>query len=60
MEPMVFTVDEAAKLLRVGRKQAYEAVKTGAIPSIRIGKRILVPRVTLEEKLAAMPSAKKD
>ncbi len=36
------TVDEAAKVLGVSRNSAYEGVKTGDIPSMRVGKRILV------------------
>ena len=36
------TVDEAAVTLNVSRNSAYEGVKKGEIPSIRIGKRILV------------------
>ena len=36
------TVDEAAKALGISRNSAYEAVKEGQIPSIRVGKRILV------------------
>jgi excisionase family DNA binding protein len=37
------TVEEMAKVLGIGRRQAYDAVKSGDIPSIRIRKRILVP-----------------
>jgi excisionase family DNA binding protein len=59
MEPLVFTVDEAARLLRVGRKQAYEAVAEGEIPSFRIGKRILIPRAALEQMLT-VPSTKRE
>ena len=36
------TVDEAAEAAGVSRNTAYEGVKRGDIPSIRIGKRILV------------------
>ena len=36
------TVDEAAVILKVSRNSAYEGVKTGEIPSKRIGKRIVV------------------
>lgn len=43
-EPVVLTVEEAAELLRISRGSAYEAVRTGEIPSIRINRRILVPR----------------
>ena len=45
------TVTEAAKLLGVGRNQAYEAVRRGEIPAIRIGRRLLIPIRALERKL---------
>ena len=54
---LTYTVEEAAKLLRIGRNQAYEAVASGQLPSIRIGKRILVPRVALEQMLAQKVAA---
>lgn len=38
------TVEEAALELRISRSLAYEAVRQGEIPSIRVGRRILVPR----------------
>lgn len=34
-------------MLRIGRNGAYEAVATGVIPSIRIGRKIRVPRKAL-------------
>jgi excisionase family DNA binding protein len=46
-ESLVLTVEEAAKLLRVSRGSAYEAVRAGVIPSISIGRRILIPRQLL-------------
>jgi excisionase family DNA binding protein len=55
--PATYTVEETAKLLRVGRNKAYEGVKAGEIPSIKIGKRILVPRVALEQMLAKSNNA---
>ncbi len=55
--PLTYSVDEVAKLLRIGRSQAYEAVKCGELPSVRIGKRILVPRIGLEQMLAKSTSA---
>lgn len=45
--PLVLTVEEAARALRISRGSAYEAVRTGEIPSIRIGRRVLVPRQML-------------
>jgi excisionase family DNA binding protein len=46
------TVDEAAARLGINRSTAYEAVRRGAIPSIRIGRRVLVPVTALEQLLA--------
>ena len=52
---LVFTVEEAAKLLGISRAFAYEPVKRGDIPSMRIGRRILVPKAALERFLAEAP-----
>jgi excisionase family DNA binding protein len=48
-ECLTFTVEEAAEALGISRAFAYEAVARGEIPCIRIGRRVLVPRVALEE-----------
>ena len=50
---ITLTVTEAAKLLGISRNLCYEAVSKGEIPSLRLGKRLLVPRVALEQLLAA-------
>jgi excisionase family DNA binding protein len=46
-------VKEAAAILGVGRNTAYEAIKRNEIPSVRIGRRLVVPRGALEQLLAA-------
>ncbi len=52
--PDVLTVEEAAKLLRIGRGAAYEAARRGDLPTVRIGARTLrVPRHRLEALLGA-------
>ena len=48
--PLTLTVEEAARVLRIGRTAAYEAVRAGDIPSISIGRTKRVPR----HRLAAM------
>ena len=56
--PLVLTVAEAGCLLRISRGAAYEAVRRGDIPSIRIGRRrLLVPTQGLLEMLGIAPSA---
>jgi excisionase family DNA binding protein len=57
LSPMTYRIEEAAQLLGVGRNHAYEAAKRGDIPSIKIGKRILVPKVALDRMLAGGKAA---
>lgn len=42
--PLLMTVEEVAAVLRIGRNGAYAAVASGAIPSVRIGRAIRIPR----------------
>jgi excisionase family DNA binding protein len=49
---IVYTIEEAAKLLKLGRNSAYEAARNGDIPTLRIGRRLLVPRAALDRLLA--------
>ena len=48
---LTMSVEEAAIVLGISRTFAYEAVARGEIPCIRIGRRILVPRVALNRLL---------
>jgi len=50
-EKMAFSVKETAQLLGVGRNTMWKAVWRGQVPTIRIGKRRLVPKVALEQML---------
>jgi excisionase family DNA binding protein len=53
MDRQTLTVVEAAKALGIGRGQAYEAVRRGDIPSIRLGKRLVIPRQAFDRLLEA-------
>jgi excisionase family DNA binding protein len=50
-EPLVYTVEQTAELLAIGRGAAYEAVRRGDIPSVRLGRSLRVPRHALDELL---------
>ena len=47
----VLTVEEAGRLLGIGRGLAYEAARRGDIPTLRIGRRLVVPRAALDRIL---------
>ena len=47
------SVTEAANILGISRTTAYECVRTGELPSLRLRGRIVVPAVALESLIAA-------
>jgi excisionase family DNA binding protein len=57
-EQPTITVEHAAAIFGISRGAAYEAVRTGTLPSIRIGRRLLVPTARVAIILGAnMPAA---
>lgn len=55
--PTVFTVQEVAEILRLGKISVYQAIARGDIPYVRIGRRILIPRHALEQRLTCFVAA---
>ena len=51
-EKQTYTVEEAARILGIGRQTAYELARRGELPGIkRLGGRFIVSRIQLEEYL---------
>jgi excisionase family DNA binding protein len=48
----VLTLNEVASILRISRGSAYEAARRGEIPTIRFGRRLVVPADVLEKMLS--------
>ena len=48
---LTLTIQEAAERLGIGRSAAYEAARAGELPTIRIGRRLVVPKAALEQML---------
>lgn len=52
-DPATMTVTQAATVLGISRASAYECVRLGSIPSLRLGRRIVIPVRALEALLDA-------
>jgi excisionase family DNA binding protein len=46
-QSLVMTVAEAGRLLGISRGLAYELVRRGDLPALRLGRRLVVPRQRL-------------
>jgi excisionase family DNA binding protein len=45
------TIDETAAVFRVGRTTVYAKVRSGEWPSIRVGRRVLIPASWVRDQL---------
>jgi excisionase family DNA binding protein len=48
-ERMTLSIEEAAVRLGISRALAYELVRRGELPRLRLGRRIVIPLKALEE-----------
>ena len=48
---LTLSVEEAAHLLGISRGLAYELARSGRLPALRFGRRLLIPRAALEKML---------
>ena len=60
VEPKTYTVRQTSKALDISLNATYAAVRAGEIPSVRVGRRILIPRAALERWLASAGEASDD
>jgi len=52
--PILFKVEEAARVLSIGRTTVYELIASGALRSIRINSSRRITRAALEEFVNAL------
>jgi excisionase family DNA binding protein len=48
---VTYSIPQAGKLLGLSRNTAYEAARRGELPTIRFGRKILVPKAALQRLL---------
>ena len=50
-ERATYSTGELQQILGVSRRKVYDGLNSGAIPSIRLGKRFIIPRVSVQDWL---------
>jgi excisionase family DNA binding protein len=50
------TIEAAGEMLGIGRSLAYQAARRGEIPTIRLGRKLLVPLGRLEQMIGPIES----
>jgi excisionase family DNA binding protein len=54
-EPLTYSVETAATMLGISRALAYQLVRGGELPSIKLGRRVVVPRAALLRLVGGEP-----
>lgn len=54
---LTLTVPEAGQLCGLGRDASYAAAERGELPSVKVGRRLLVPTHRLLDEVLGMPAA---
>jgi excisionase family DNA binding protein len=57
MERRTYTVTEAATVLGISRTSAYERVRAGELPALRLGRRIVINRAVVDAMLEGAPTS---
>jgi excisionase family DNA binding protein len=52
---VAYPVNEAAKLIGLGRTKLYEAISDGSLRAVKLGRRTLVPADALQQFVDALP-----
>jgi excisionase family DNA binding protein len=56
--PLVYTVDEACEIVRTGKTLLYEAIKSGALPAYKRGRKTLLRPADLRQWVDGLPLIK--
>lgn len=48
---LTISVEDAARILGISRGAAYTRARDGSLPTIRLGKRLLVPKAAIQKML---------
>ncbi len=54
MEKLVYNIPEVAELLGISKSYAYQLVKERRIPVLDLGRRKVIPKVSLDEWLKSV------
>lgn len=57
---LTYTISEVAKLLGLSRASTYALANSGGLPVLRLGRRIVVPKVCLTKLLAEASKGRKE
>lgn len=53
MEKLLLPVEDARKLLSIGRSKFYMEIQAGRLTMVKVGKKSLIPQCALDEYVAA-------
>lgn len=56
MQTELLTLSEFCKAVNLGRTSVYKLINAGKVKALKLGKKTLVPRSSLDEFIASLPA----
>lgn len=60
MNPLLLSIDEAANLLSIGKTKLYAELAAGRLQAVKLGKRTLIPRTSVDNYIDALQAYSKE
>lgn len=60
MQTELLTIPEFCKMANIGRTTAYSLINAGLIKAIKIGKKTLIPRTSMNEWISTLQPYKRE
>lgn len=54
MESKIYTISEVCEMLKISRSFAYQMLKEEKIPSVKLGKRVIIPKNKFDNWLESL------
>lgn len=48
MEAKIYTINDVCEMLKISRSFAYQMLKEGKIPSVKLGNRVIIPKAKFD------------
>ena len=52
--PLCLTVDEVARVLGIGKRQAYQLCHSKGFPCIKVGRRLIIPKPAFVQWMSSL------
>jgi len=54
MDSKIYTIQDVCEMLNISRSFTYQMLKEGKIPSVKLGKRVIIPKAKFDNWIESL------